>query len=156
MASIIWAMTSGRRFLAGRPGLPGPGSPEPLSGGATSSFFFRVTFHQPFRETGRNGALPFSYLPRRPTDFGLVIRPVAPVVWPGLSGVMTASGTGGIGLSGGAGFFIGMTAGLTFGMPASMRLLANGNKAQGFGRLYGHARFPQDVSFPSPVRVPTH
>jgi hypothetical protein len=30
---------------------------------------------------------------------------------------MTASGTGGIGLTSGAGFFVRMTAGLTFGMP---------------------------------------
>jgi hypothetical protein len=71
-------------------------------------------------------------LPRRTTEFGLEIRPVASMVCPGLTGVMTASGTGGIGLTSGAGFFVReMVGGGFFGMELIMPSLRLEIKSEG-------------------------
>ena len=64
-----------------------------------------------------------------PTGFGLEIRPVASVLCSGLTGVMTASGTGGIGLTSGTGFFVReMVGGGFFRHGTHNALLAAGNK----------------------------
>jgi hypothetical protein len=93
------------------------------------------------------------FLPRLTIGFGREILPLRFFATaPGRNGGITAAGAvaiTGIGSIIGAGFLVRETVGLTFGMPEEYARVASGNKAQGFGRLYGHAH----LSFPSPGRV---
>jgi hypothetical protein len=66
-------------------------------------------------------------------------------ITPVLSGGIAASGTGGTDLTGGRGFFVGMTAGLTLGMPEEYAPLDAGNKGCRSGRIFLYASTAPDT-----------
>jgi hypothetical protein len=65
---------------------------------------------------------------------------------PGASGGIAASGTGGIGLTSGTGFFVRETVGLTLGMPEEYARVVSGNKVRGSDRFLPQCRSANTAS----------